>query len=114
MTGSDGFGGVADDLYDLADQFEQMAENARELDGKNEVAFAELFTEEFMRRHTDVTSFEAFLQESRWEVESEQEFEAIPEDEFDEYVGHSSEFESWEEMLGTAGTEWLASEIGFR
>jgi hypothetical protein len=91
-----------------------MADNAEQLQGENEVAFAELFTEQFMRQHTDVSSFEQYLENSQWDVESQSEFEAIPEDEFDEYVSNHSAFDSWEEMLETAGTEWAVRQIGFR
>jgi hypothetical protein len=114
MTDFGGFDDFANDLDDLADQFGEMADNAEELDGENEVAFEDLFTEQFMRQHTDVTSFEEFIENSQWEVESEEDFEAIPEDEFDEYVNDHSDFDSWEDMLGTAGTEWMAREIGLR
>jgi len=114
MTGSGGFDDFADDLDDLADQFGEMADNAEELEGENEVAFEELFTEQLMRQHTDVASFDEFLEQSQWEVESEEDFEAIPEDEFDEYVNENTDFESWEDMYGTAGTEWMAREIGLK
>lgn len=91
-----------------------MADNAEELDGENEVSVDDLFTEQFMREHTEVTSFEEFVERSQWEVESEEDFEAIPEDEFDTYVSNNSDFDSWEDMYGTAATEWMAREIGLR
>jgi hypothetical protein len=102
VTGTGASDNLVDRLDTLADQFETMADNAERLQGENEVAFAELFTEQFMRQHTDVSSFEQYLENSQWEVESQEEFEAIPKDEFDEYVTNHSEFDSWEAMLETA------------
>jgi|APHM01.1.fsa_nt_gi hypothetical protein len=114
MTDGNAANNPMDRLDDLADQFEAMADNVEKLQGENEVAFAELFTEQFMRQYTDVRSFEQYLENSQWEVESQSEFEAIPEDDFDEYVTDHSDFDSWKEMLETAGTEWIARQIGLR
>ena len=114
MTDFSGFDNLAGELDDLAEQFGEMADNAEELEGENTVSFEDLFAEEFMRKYTDVTSFESFIEQSQWQVESEEDFEAIPEDEFDEYVKANSDFESWEDMFGTAAKEWIAREIGFQ
>lgn len=114
MADFSGFDDFADELDDLANQFGEMADNAEELEGENTVSLRDLFTEEFMRQHTAVTSFENFIEQSQWQVESEEDFEAIPEDEFDEYVKAHSDFESWEDMLGTAANEWIVREIGLR
>lgn len=118
MTKTGGFDDFADDLNDLADQFDDMADEAEELEGElegeNEVPFNELFTEKFMRQNTDVDSFDEFLEQSQWEVESQEDFRAIPDDEFDEYVDEHSDFDSWEEMLGTAGREKVARDLGFQ
>ena len=113
MTDFDGFDDLADELADFADQLGEMADNVGELEGENNVALEDLFTEQFMRQHTDTVSFEEFIENSQWEVESQEDFEAIPEDEFDEYVDERSDFDTWEDMFGAAGTEWIAREIGF-
>lgn len=114
MTEPGGSDDVSGGLMALADQFAAMARNAEELHGENEVAFEDLFSEQFIQQHTDVTSFEAFVERSQWTVDSTEQFEAIPGDEFDEYVSNNSEFGSWESMLERAGTDWVAREIGLR
>ena len=114
MTDFSGFDQFVDDLDDVADKFGEMADNAEQLGGESDVSFGDLFTEQFMQEHTDTTSFGDFINNSQWTVESEQDFEAIPEGEFDEYVRDHSDFNSWENMSGAAGTEWVAREIGLR
>lgn len=112
MTEFSGFDELADEFDDFAEKLGSMADNANEIEGENEVSFADLFTEKFMRKHTDVASFEEFIENSQWEVASEDDFEAIPDEKFDEYVDKHSDFGSWEDMFGAAGTEWIAREIG--
>ena len=114
MTEFSGFDEFADDLDDLADEFEEMADNAENLEGENVVGFDELFIKEFMRSHTDVSSFEAFLENSPWEVESQEDFWEIPEAEFDRYVNEHSDFDTWQAMLGKAETDWTARQIGLQ
>lgn len=113
MTSFDGFDDFADQLDELADEFGEMADNAAELEGENEVSFDELFTDEFMRQHSEVNSIEEFFEESQWDVSSEEDFEAIPEDEFDEYIDSHTEFDSWGEMQRAAVEDWTARQIGF-
>jgi hypothetical protein len=80
------------------------------LDG--DVHFSELFTAQFMRTHTDeFGSFEEFLEESPWTVESEVDFEAIPEREFDEYVAGNTVFKDWESMMSAAAREWAVRQL---
>lgn len=114
MTDFSGFDEAAEDFQELADDFEEMAENAEELDGENEVNLSEILTEEFMREHTDTTSFDDFLENSPWTVESEEDFEEIPEEEFDQYIQENSDFDSWDKMVSEAGKEWMLREIGLR
>ena len=41
-----------------------------------------------------------------------EDFKAIPDDESDAYIDQNSEFDSWEDTLEAAGSEWIAREIG--
>ena len=74
---------------------------------ENEIPFAELFPEEFMRLYTEFASMEAFLEASSWEVENQEDFRAIPDEPFDEYVDKHTDFPSWEVMYQTAGQRFM-------
>lgn len=102
----DGFDGTIDDLEDL-----RVA--AEELDGENSVRMEEMFPAEFMEEHTEFGSFAELLQESQWDVEAQEDFEAIPDGPFDEFIAETTDFEDWEEMYTTAGREWISDELGF-
>lgn len=96
-----------------ADEFEKNLENALEeqsglrMNETNEIPFEQLFTEEFMQLYTEFESFETLLEASHWDVEDEDDFEAIPEDEFDTYVDEHTDFPTWEVMNQTAAERFL-------
>lgn len=113
MTSFDGFDDFADDLDELADELDELADRANELDGEHEVPLSELFRDEFMQKHTEHDSIEAFFEASPWTVETQEDLEAIPDDEFDEYVRAETNFESEDEMAGAAVEEYVARELGF-
>lgn len=97
---------------ELQDELERLAERVLGLEGTNEVPFEELFPPTFMRTYTDFDSIEEFFEASAWTVESQSDFEAIPEDEFDDYVAEHTQFPSWNEMSGQAATKWAARQLG--
>lgn len=92
---------VVDELHDRASALSEDAD-----------ALAAVFPPSFMERHTDADSFEGFVEESEWEVSSREEFAAIPQEEFDDYVADRTSFEDFEAMLGQAGEEWMARQLG--
>lgn len=90
--------------------FDELLDDIEGLEG--EVTAEELFPPTFIQTHSEFSDFEEFLDESRWEVESSEDFEEIPDGPFDEYVADTTDFEDWEEMLGTAGNEWAKDQLG--
>jgi hypothetical protein len=98
---------------DLADQLDSLAAGIEGLEGENEIPIDDLFTPQFMRTHTEeFESFDGFMDASPWTVESEADFEAIPEDKFDAYVAEHTVFKDWESMLSAAGKEWVVRQLG--
>lgn len=92
-------------LDELEEQLNQLAD----LEGG--VPMEELFTQEFMLMYTDFNSFEEFIETSQWTVESQEDFEAIPEDAFDDYVDEHTEFAAWEPMLRTGAERYLQRKL---
>lgn len=96
---------------ELADELDQLQERVDAVDGETSVSFDELFPTDFMETYTEFGSIEAFLEASPWTVESDADFEAIPGDEFDEYVDDHTEFDTWEAMLSAAAREWIGRKL---
>ncbi|MGN8217265.1 hypothetical protein ACTG0T_02780 [Halococcus morrhuae DSM 1307] len=96
---------------ELAGKLDRLAENADSIDGENTVSFDELFTPEFMQTYTEYDSIESFFGQSRWTVETQDDFKHIPEDDFDRYVDDHTGFNSWEAMLSAAAREWTTRQL---
>ncbi|MEZ3143786.1 hypothetical protein [Halobaculum sp. MBLA0143] len=71
-----------------------------------EVPLERVCDAEFMRVNTEFDSFDEFLDQSPWTVETHVDFEAVPTARLDDYVAEYTTFDSWEEMLLTAGRRW--------
>lgn len=83
-----------------------------EIDGEK-VPFDEIFTHRFMRRQTDAESIDEFFENSPWQPETPEEFDAIPVAELDRYVDEHSRFRTWEGMKSKAGNEWVKQKLNF-
>lgn len=96
---------------ELADELDRLRERSESLDGENAVSFTELFPEDFMVTYTEFATIREFFDASPWTVESDTDFERIPEDEFDAYVNEHTGFSDWEAMLSAAAREWIGREL---
>lgn len=94
-------------------RLKQMEKGAKELEGNNRVSLLDLFTSSFMKKHTQYVSFEDFLSAGGFEVNSQEDFEAIPDEDMDAHVAKTTDFSSWEEMLSTAVQYYAAKKLGF-
>jgi hypothetical protein len=71
------------------------------------VPFEDLFPPEFMRRYTDFKAIEEMLGGFGTPIESTEDFERIPDADWDVYVKQKTRFKAWEEMQSKAGEEYL-------
>lgn len=100
-------------LDELINHLNDLQENLTELENTTSVSFGELFIPEFMQKYTSFNSFDDLLTAGGFEVNSQEDFKAIPDDVFDEHIAKHTNFSSWDEMLGTAGTEYASRKLGF-
>lgn len=96
---------------ELIDSLKSLEKNVHNLEGTHTISFDKLFTKTFMEKHTDCSSFDGFLKAGNFVVNSQEDFEAIPDDEFDQYVSHATNFDSWADMLNQATKDYLSSEL---
>ena len=102
-----------DGFDDLIDDLNELEQNAEELDGENQVPLTELLNPGFMQKYTEFASIDEMFEQSKWTVESEEDLDAIPDQEFDTYVRDHTQFTDSEEMMGMAAEEWTAEQMGF-
>ena len=96
----------------LEKQLKQMEKGAKELSKTKQVSFGELFTTSFMRKYTSFSTLDELFAAGGFNVESQEDFEAIPDDEFDKHIASSTKFKNWEDMLGEATSQYVTKKLG--
>lgn len=100
-------------LDKLEKQLKQMEKGAKELSKTKNVSFDELFPASFMREYTSFSSMDELLDAGGFKVESQEDFEAIPDMKFDKHISANTKFKSWEDMIGEATSQYAAKKLGF-
>ena len=100
-------------LEETKRKLEDLQRRAKELHGRRTVPFSELFPPQFIRKHTDFDSFESMLDASGFKVRAQEEFEEIPDGEWDAFIKSHSRFADWKDMLNAAGQEYIVRKMGF-
>ncbi len=94
-------------IEDVTKRLDRLAKKAEALEGTNTVSFDELFTQEFMSDYTNFHTFGELLTAGGYEVRTQEDFEAISEDNFDRHIASVTDFSSWEEMQQQAVSEYV-------
>lgn len=99
------------------DQFQRnlrkLQEKAEKIGGTRIVPIDELLTPTFVSRFTDFNNFQELVDASGFQVNSQEDFDSIPDEEWDAYIAKNSLFSSWEDMLNTAFAEQVKQQLGF-
>jgi hypothetical protein len=95
----------------LVRDLEKKVRTAANLEETTAVSFEELFNPAFLSEHTHFASFAEFLEHGGFAVESQSDFDAIPDDDLDKHVRLHSSFASWQEMLDKAATTYVGARL---
>ena len=90
----------------------KLQKNAQELHGTQEVQLGELLTDKFMQTNSQFNSIDEFFEALPWSIESQEDLEAIPDEEIDRFVDENSNVGSWSELLDKAGMEFVTRKLG--
>ena len=91
--------------------FDELEKKLEEIGGSNQVSFGELFPDSFISTHTDFETIEELFEESDYEVESEEDFEQIPDEEWDEFIANNTVFSNWKDMMQKAFQRWVSKQL---
>ena len=98
-------------LDEVLRKLDRLKSNAQSLDGHHEVKASDLFTPAFMRLHTKVSTFEALIEAGGFKVESQADFDAIPDAEWENVIRSYTSFSSWREMQEKAAGEYASKKL---
>ncbi len=104
---------ITNNFDDVSKRLRELARKASELDGQHNVPLAELMPPEFVSGCSAFASINELIEASPFKVQSAEDFKAIPDAEWDEYIAEKTSFTSWQEMQGAAAQAWTAKRLGF-
>jgi hypothetical protein len=100
-------------LDDLERNIEEIRKGLEELDGEHSIPFEELFPPSFMNEFTEFDNIDQMINKSGYQVQSSEDFENIPDDQWSDFVSGNTQFHNWNEMLNEAVSQWAAKKLGF-
>ncbi len=95
------------DLEHLAEKMEKAEKSEKSM---SMVSFKDLFTPAFMTTYTDFANFSELLVVGKFNVKSFEEFMALLDEKFDEFIKKTTKFKTWEEMQSTAVANYMKKE----
>lgn len=96
---------------DFKKRIEKLQENVEKLGEKHGIPFDTLFSTSFMSKYTDSSSIDELSQKSNFGINSQEDFEKIPEHKVDSFIAMHTSFLTWNQMLTKASEEWLARQL---
>jgi hypothetical protein len=96
----------------LQKKLDDLDHNVKSLSGQ-QVPIPELLTPQFLGQCSRFQSAEEMFTASGFKIDSAEDFAAIPDAEWDEFICTNTTFDSWGAMLGQAGGEWARRQLGF-
>ena len=97
---------------EVSRELDNLAEKAESIHGTQEVPLSELLTPGFLAKHTQYLSEDEMFEASGFKVETADDSEKIPDEEWDGFIRQNTPFATWSEMLSAAATEWTQKKLG--
>lgn len=99
-------------LKEVQQKLNDLSRRASELDGQHSIPIADLLTPAFISKCSRYKSTDELFDASGFNVKTQEDFAAIPDDGWDDFIRKSTTYGSWQEMLQAAGAEWMKKELG--
>ncbi|WP_286978240.1 hypothetical protein [Pseudomonas sp.] len=87
----------------------KLQENMEKLQGTREVPLSEVINAKFVSSHSRFSDFDNLLAEIG--VTTKEQFEALPDEEFDAFIAANTDFEGWLDMQQQAMSAYAAAKV---
>lgn len=99
-------------LKELQRKLGDLSRRAQSLEGPRNVPVTDLLTPAFLSRCSRFKSAAELFEASGFTVNSQEDFDAIPDVQWDAFIKQNTNYSTWEEMLKAAGAAWVKQELG--
>ena len=87
----------------------KLKENLKALEETHQVPLSDILTPEFVSSHSKFPDFDALL--AAVGITSKEEFETLPDEEFDTFIAANTDFESWLDMQRQGGAAYVKAQL---
>lgn len=92
---------------EIMDDLDALTEEGRVMLESRHLPIEELFPQKFMQDYTEFDSILELFDASGFHLESPEDFDQVPDDQWDAFIDSYTDFTDWGEMLQTAMEEWV-------
>lgn len=92
-------------------QLQDLENKVQSLSGQQAVPLNELLDPEFLAACSTFSSVNDMFERSGFKVESQEDFAAIPDDDWEDFICTNTSYLSWQEMLVAAGAAWTKRKL---
>lgn len=89
----------------------KLEQNISELPENESIPLNELMNPNFISNCSQFSDLEELMRASGFKVASKEDFEAIPEQEWEKFIQENTSYESWTEMQQSAGVNYVKSKL---
>lgn len=91
--------------------FDQLKKNISELSNTDSVQLYDLMNPNFISNCSQYSNFDELIEASGFKVKSKEDFEAIPDQEWEQFIQNNTSYKSWIEMQRAARVSYTKSKV---
>jgi hypothetical protein len=99
-------------LKELERELKDIGDRAQKLQETTDVPLSELLTAEFLKTCSRFSSLTEMFNASGFVITNADDFKAVPEEQWDEFIHQNTSFADWNELLGAAVKDWTKHQLG--
>lgn len=90
---------------------DQLEKNVSELSGTESIPLNDLMNPSFISSCSQYSNFKELIEAAGFKVESEEDFAAIPDQEWEQFIQTNTSYEGWIEMQKAAGLSYVTAKL---
>jgi hypothetical protein len=98
-------------LDEFQKKLNDLKNKVESISGERSIPLNELLTPDFLAACSTFSSAEELFERSGFKVESQEDFAAIPDEPWDEFIRVNTSYFNWQEMLQAAGAAWTKAKL---
>ncbi|MDH0562169.1 hypothetical protein [Acinetobacter courvalinii] len=89
----------------------KLTENVKKLEGQSEISLGTLFNDGFLQSNTNFQNIDELFEKAGFKVETPEDFDAIPQEEIDQFIRENTKYESFSDLQTKAVTEYVRKNL---